>query len=145
MLRPAPAFCLPFLLFLGPNRLILCLLGSIFQTYVLAILTWVGARVCLLTLFYFAKNTRSFGSCTRLGFGSLWSKILFLGIFISFCSSFVTRFFPQNVFCLIPFKTSPPIALAADTNKGFASVPRIGKKPPFCIFLPPKCQILCLI
>ena len=34
-------------------------------------------------------------------------------------------------------RTSPPIAAAPG---GFAIVPRIGKKLPFYLFLPPKCQ-----
>ena len=97
-LRSALTCCLFFLLFLRPNRLILCLPGVIFGTYLLAILTWVGARACLWTLLYFAKKTRPFGSCTRLGFGSLRSKILFLVISIPFCSSFSTAFFSPNYF-----------------------------------------------
>ena len=140
MLGPAPACCLLFLLFLGQNRLILCFLGPIFWTYVLEILTWVGAGARLLTLLYFEKNTRPIGNCTCLGFGSLRNKILFLGISISFCSSFLTTFFSLKYFFPIPFKFLPPAAPAADTKSDFASVLRIGKKPPFYLFLPPKCQ-----
>ena len=48
----------------------------------------------------------------------------------------------QNILLPSPYKISPPTAVAADMSKGLANVPRIGKKPPFCFFLPPKCQIL---
>ena len=36
--------------------------------------------------------------------------------------------------------TWPSIALAADTKRDLAVAPRIGKKPLFCLILPPKCQ-----
>ena len=39
------------------------------------------------------------------------------------------------------FNISPPTALAADTSRGLAGDPRVGKNPTFCFFLPPKCQI----
>ena len=56
------------------------------------------------------------------------------------CSSFSTAFFIPKYFFSIPFKISPPIAPAADTKSGFAIAPKIGKKSPFCLFLPTKCH-----
>ena len=140
MSRPAPACCLLFLLFLGPNCLILCLLVAIFRKYFLAIFIWIGARACLLTLSSFAKNIRLLVAVRSSDLEFFESNICPSHIYIYLLLFFDSVFFPQIFFLPIPLKTSPHIAPAADTKSSFAIAPRIGKKPSFCLFLPPKCQ-----
>lgn len=50
-------------------------------------------------------------------------------------------FLPPNIFLPTSSKSFELIAPATDTRSGLAIFPMIGRNPPFCFFLPSKCQI----